>query len=247
MYHRFSTNLGGISLTKQWERCVALSGAEDWFIILGDDDTLSENCIADFYANLPNITETDSKVIRFATKINEMEQNKLSPLYTHPQLEKTADFFYRRFTNQTRSSLSEYIFKKSSYDKYGFHHYDLAWHSDDRAWLEFSEFKHIYTINSSFVTFRSSQENISRANYKVEEKQQVVFLFFKFVLDRYFYQFNRFQQKYLLLYFEQLVYRNRKANFYFWLSHFSLFLISFHFIQSVKFTRRFLIHLKKDV
>ena len=28
IYHRFDENLGGTSLTKQWERCIALSGNE---------------------------------------------------------------------------------------------------------------------------------------------------------------------------------------------------------------------------
>jgi hypothetical protein len=247
VYHRFENNLGGISLTQQWERCLELSSEEEWFMILGDDDVLSNSCIADFYDNLPNILETNSKVVRFATIINDMEHNILSPLYTHPTLEKTADFFYRRFTNQTRSSLSEHIFKKSSFFKYGFHNYNLAWHADDRAWLDFSEFKYIYSINSSYVIFRLSQENISRSGYKIQEKQQVSYLFFKFIINNYFYKFKRHQQIFLLLYFEQLVYKNKKTSFYFWLSHFFLFLISFNIAQSIKFTRRFLIHLKSNV
>ncbi|OOV29296.1 hypothetical protein BXU11_05095 [Flavobacterium sp. LM5] len=40
VYHRFATNLGGTSLTKQWERCITLSGNEEWLMILGDDDVL---------------------------------------------------------------------------------------------------------------------------------------------------------------------------------------------------------------
>ena len=247
-YHRFEDNLGGTSLTQQWERCIGLidDNVFHWLMILCDDDVMSENCIAEFYVNLPNIIESDTKVVRFATKINDMGQNGLSPLYTHPILERSADFFYRRFTNQTRSSLSEYVFKKSSYLKYGFHNYNLAWYADDRAWLEFSEFKYIYTINSCYVIFRLSHENISRSGYKILEKQQVTYMFFKFVINDYFYKFKRHQQEKILLYFEQLVYKNSKASFYFWLSHFFLFLISFHFIQSIKFTKRFLIHLNKD-
>ncbi len=37
-YHKFNTNLGGTSLTKQWERCIDLSLDEEWIMILGDDD-----------------------------------------------------------------------------------------------------------------------------------------------------------------------------------------------------------------
>ena len=51
IYHRFETNLGGISLTQQWERCIALSGDEEWLMILGDDDVLGENVVEEFYKN----------------------------------------------------------------------------------------------------------------------------------------------------------------------------------------------------
>ena len=47
-YHRFEENLGGISLTQQWERCIKLSNDEEWFMILGDDDYLSKNVVSEF-------------------------------------------------------------------------------------------------------------------------------------------------------------------------------------------------------
>src|SRR3970040_240113 len=45
-YHRFDDNLGGISLVRQWDRCIAMTGEEQWFMVLGDDETLSSTCIA---------------------------------------------------------------------------------------------------------------------------------------------------------------------------------------------------------
>ena len=247
VYHRFASNLGGIFLVKQWERCIALTEDEEWMMILGDDDALSEKCIEDFYTNLTDINHYSCKVVRVATIINDEVHQKLSTLYTHPILEKAADFFHRKFTNQTRSSLSEYIFKKSAYEKFGFYNYELAWYADDRAWLEFSEFKNIYTINSSYVIFRLSQANISRINYKTIEKQKVTLQFFNFLIFKHFNKFKRYQRKDLLLYYEQLVYKNKKATFSFWFMLFLLFSTSFYFLQSIKFTRRLLIHLKKDV
>lgn len=245
-YHRFDDNLGGISLVRQWDRCIAMTGEEQWFMILGDDDTLSSTCIADFYTCLPEIESHNCTVIRYASIINDVLHQKLSALYTHPKLEKATDFFYRRFKNQTRSSLSEYIFKKSAYRKYGFYNYDLAWHADDRAWLEFSEFNEIFSINSSYMSFRLSDENISRDHYKIKEKQQVTVGFFKFVAVRHFFKFERHQQKELLLHYEQLVYINKKVNFSFWVTLFLLFSGSLHFMQSIKFTRRLLIHLYQN-
>ena len=244
-YKKFESNFGGISLVQQWERCIQLANNEDWFLILGDDDTLSSTCVEDFYKNFPEIVANNCNVVRFATVIINFSGQKTSSLHTHPKLEKATDFFFRRFTNQTRSSLSEYIFKKSTYQKYGFYNYNLAWHTDDRAWLEFSEFSAIYSINSSCVSFRLSDENISRGNYKIKEKQESTLAFFNFVLFRYFFKFERYQQKELLLHYEQLVYRNKKVTISFWFLLFRLFFRIGASKQSIKFTRRVLIYMRQ--
>lgn len=243
-YHRFDTNLGSISLTQQWERCIALSGNEEWIMILGDDDVLGNNVVEEFYGNLPEIKREGVNVVRYATRIDDENKQNLSQLYLHPKLEKATDFFYRRLLNKTRSSLSEYVFKRSIYKKYSFYNYDLAWHSDDRAWFDFSEFKYIYTINTSSINFRLSQFNISRENFMISQKQDATLMFYRYIIRQHLFRFKSFQRKALLLNYEQLVYKRNQADFLFWLSTFLLFLRSFYFIQGVKFTRRFLIHLK---
>ena len=247
VYHRFETNLGGISLVQQWDRCIALSNKEEWLMILGDDDVLESNCILEFYANLSEINDLNCNVVRYGTVIIDKNSIVTSPDYTHPKLEKATDFFYRRFTNKTRSSLSEYVFKRKVYKKYGFYNYNLAWYADDRAWLEFSEFKNIYSINTSIVSFRLSDENISRANYKLQEKEVVRLQFFKFIVFECLSKFDREQQRGVLLCYEQLIYKNKKATFSFWFFLFSSFLKRFYFIQSLKFTRRVLIHFRSNV
>jgi glycosyltransferase involved in cell wall biosynthesis len=247
LYKRFEENLGGVFLVKQWERCIALTADEEWLMILGDDDEMSSTCIEEFYQYLPEIELNNCKVVRYATIINDEVNQKLSTLYTHPTLEKATDFFYRRFTNQTRSSLSEYIFKRSSYEKFGFYNYELAWYADDRSWLEFSEFKFIFSINTSYVSFRLSQENVSRANYKIKEKQKVTLQFYKFLIGKHFNKFKRYQRKDLLLYYEQLVYKNKEVTFAFWFLLSLLFLVCFYPLQSIKFSRRLIIHLRNNV
>jgi hypothetical protein len=52
-YHRFESNLGGISLVRQWERCIALSNNEE-LMILGDDDILGDNVVESFYSQYKN-------------------------------------------------------------------------------------------------------------------------------------------------------------------------------------------------
>ena len=111
-YYRFENNLGGTNLTKQWERCIALSENEEWLMILGDDDILGEDCVADFYKNEIEIRNSNVNVIRYACKVINAEGRVFLGPYSHPKLELASNFYCRKVKNQTRSSLSEYIFKK---------------------------------------------------------------------------------------------------------------------------------------
>ena len=115
-YHRFEDNLGGTSLTKQWERCIALSGDEDWLMILGDDDILGDNVVESFYSQYKEFNEI-SNVIRFATVVLNEQDHTISKKYEHPRLEKSLDFFIRKLKWDTRSSLSEYFFKREVYKR----------------------------------------------------------------------------------------------------------------------------------
>ena len=94
-YHRFETNLGGISLTQQWERCIALSSNEEWVMILGDDDVLGKNVVAEFYNNLPKIKSENVNVVRFSTQKIDDEGKLISEIYYHPKIENAVDFLFR--------------------------------------------------------------------------------------------------------------------------------------------------------
>lgn len=117
-YHRFSENLGSISLTKQWERCIALSKDEEWLMILGDDDVLGVNVVEEFYLQLP-LFKGKTNVVRFATEVINGNHEAITNKFVHPVWEDAADSYYRKFERISRSSLSEYIFAKKAYIKYG--------------------------------------------------------------------------------------------------------------------------------
>lgn len=246
VYQRFETNLGGTSLVKQWERCIDLSGEEEWIMILGDDDVLSSNCIEQFYSTLEEVNKENCNLVRFSTVIIDEKSKITSTIYSHPKFEKATDFFYRRFTNKTRSSLSEYIFKRKSYEKFGFYHYDLAWFTDDRAWLEFPEFNMIYSINKAIVSFRLSNESISRDNYKIVEKETVKLQFFNFIVMQHLKNFTPSQQDHLLKFYEQLVYKNKRVSFNFYFFLFLKYLQKMRLLNAIKFTRRLIIHLSNN-
>jgi hypothetical protein len=177
VYQKYDTNLGSISLVKQWERCIALSKNEKWIMILGDDDVLKKNVIEKFYDHLSEF-ENKCNVIRFSTvKINDLG-NAISDQYFNPLQESAIDFLFR----ETRSSLSEYVFRKEQLLKTGFKNFPLAWQSDVLAVLEVSNFKQIYSINKAIVKIRISNKSISGSSDSQNEKLNATFQFYYYLL-----------------------------------------------------------------
>lgn len=242
-YHRFQNNLGGKSLTLQWHRCINLSAGEKWLMILGDDDYLSSNYIEEFYKNLSSIQKFDIKVVRFASRIVRSPSGEISKLYEHPKMEKATDFVYRRYFEASRGSLTEQIFRRDMYLKYGFGNIPLGWGADIYAWLQFSESGFNYTINTAIAYFRISDVNISRGGFQEEEKAKSRFLFFSKYLITHLDDFNNQQQVKFVLLYEQIIYTNRNVN----LKNSSLIIKSLFsntgLTPVLKFFRRLLIHL----
>lgn len=179
VYHRFETNLGGTSLTQQWERCIALTADEEWLMILGDDDYLGDNVVEQFYLHFPEF-QSKANVVRFASQLIYEIDHSRSKIYTNPVWESATDSFYRKFRRIVMSSLSEYVFSRKSYDNYRFHDYPLAWNSDDRAWLDFSDGKPIYSINAALIHPRMSNLNITgkEDNWKLKNESSAAFYHF---------------------------------------------------------------------
>ena len=196
-YTKFDTNLGGISLVKQWQRCIDLA-SEDWMMILGDDDVLSENLVADFYKNLPEIESYKTNVVRFSTKIIDSSGKLISDVYNHPQTETAFEFLTRKFSKQTRSSLSEHIFKREIVIKKEFRNFPLAWHSDDMAVIDFSDFKNIYSINNTFVLVRVSELSLTGDDQFMKVKNEATFQFCNVLFNEYAQSFSKEQQKIIL-------------------------------------------------
>ena len=182
-YHIFPENLGGSSLTKQWERCLDLAKNEEWVLFLGDDDTLGENCVSDFYKNMEKIDAENCKVVRFASVVIDQNDVIISKEYYHPEIELSPNFVIRHLEGGSRTSLSEYVFKKDIVKKIGFKDLPLAWYSDVLAVLEFSEFGKVFTINSSFVCFRMSGVNITTKTDNMTLKDYATFKYYYYLLN----------------------------------------------------------------
>lgn len=239
IYHRFSTNLGGTSLTKHWERCIALSGNEEWLMILGDDDYLSSTVVASWYGNYKIFNER-SNVVRFATKLVFEETQTVSEIYAHKVWELAKDSFYRKFEHQTRSSLSEHIFSRMSYSKHGFYNYPIAWNSDDRAWLDFSEKKPLYSINSALVYIRLSDQSLSGGKGNDYDKNTANYRFLNYIVHTKLAYYNKYIRHRILDRYEYSIKKLRKLYIHEWLLILFIYVKYFDYVSVKKVLKRIL-------
>lgn len=178
VYRKFEQNIGSISLVNQWERCIDMVDNEEWIMILGDDDVLEETVVESWYTHY-NIFCSKTNLVRFHSQLIDSKDRVISQIFTHPIWEPSTDSFFRKFNRETRSSLSEYIFRKAAYERHKFKNFELGWHSDDRAWLDFSEKKAIYSIPDSVIYIRFSQDSISGKENNLHQKRQASIQFYK--------------------------------------------------------------------
>lgn len=244
IYYRFEINLGGISLAKQWERCIDMIEDEEWIMILGDDDYLDKNVIKTWYEHF-DIFNNKSKVIRFSQQIIYQEFNKMEKIVINPKWESAKNSYFRKYSGLSSSSLSEYIFLKESYVKYGFVDYPLGWNSDDNAWLDFSDGLPIYSINESIVNVRISSINISGKKDNMEYKNASKVKFYKNIISKNKYCYNKNQILAIIIGLESEIKKVRPLYFIEWLYLLKLYLIYFHPISLIKFYRRFFLSLFK--
>jgi len=239
VYHRFENNLGGLSLSQQWERCVALSGDEEWIMILGDDDYLGDSVVEQFYAHLPDF-KLNANVVRFALQLLYEKDQSKSLVFTNLIRELATDSFYRKFKRMAVSTLSEYVFSKKVFQKHGFYDYPLAWFSDDRAWLDFSEDKPIYSINESIVYARMSHLNISGRQDNVAIKNQSSVAFYQYLIQDKLTEFNKYQRIKIIrkYYFDLKKVKSLEGQD--WLFLFKHYMINLNFLAIKDFIKKYI-------
>lgn len=166
VYHKFEENLGGTSLTKQWERCIELS--EEKFIwLFSDDDIMSPTAVDSFYKYQK--LKPDSSLFKFFTKMIDENGNEIKLYFDKTNKEKDqilpqqfldSRLGYDRF----RSYMVEYIFDREIFSENRFVDFPLAWASDDATWIKYSLKNKGIDIIPDFVQWRFSGKNISSDN-----------------------------------------------------------------------------------
>ncbi|MDT0552271.1 glycosyltransferase family 2 protein [Urechidicola vernalis] len=210
-YRNFPDNLGAVSLVSHWNRCMSLLSNEDWVCILGDDDMLSSTVVDEFYSQFELVKKKGVAVVRLRSQLIDDSGGAISEVYEHPTIESSIGSFEKVFYKQSRSSLSEYVFSRNVYERFGFFDFPLAWHSDDLAWLTFSNFGTIYTLSNCKAMIRLSSVNISGQSDNFRLKRKASVAFYRKLLGRYPFRFKHSFREELL---KELVYLVDKTKNY---------------------------------
>lgn len=185
-YKRFSENLGGKSLVKQWERVIDESEEEEWILILGDDDILSGNFVEEFYYNIKSAEDSHCNVIKFSQCWIDDKGIQLNDFTFYPKFIDPAEHLGYKILNAARSSLSEHVFRKKQLAKIKFKDFPLGWAADDVAVFEISQRNPIYFINEAKVYVRVSNENISGRRDNLDKKKNAKIIFEKYLIKNHY-------------------------------------------------------------
>lgn len=182
-YSRFDKNLGGASLTAQWNRCIDMA-SQPYIWLFSDDDLMPEDAVDRFYFFCDKYPEAD--LMRFNINMIDDKARAMPRRPDHPLHESAEAFLYRRLLGSCISSACEYIFTKNVYTtKGGFIDFPMGWTADDATWLNFGKSKGIYTIPGKPVLWRFGNFNISGDNAIYQDKIKASLLFVQFIRTHY--------------------------------------------------------------
>jgi glycosyltransferase involved in cell wall biosynthesis len=161
VYNRFETNMGGMDLVSQWERCIDMTSDEEWIWLFSDDDLMEPDCVENFFRTL----ESDPGYDLYHFNVKKIDEfGTFTPVQfaQFPDVVNSSDFLINKLKPGYYSTVVEYIFRKSHFLEMGrFQRFDLAWCSDDATWIKLGMSSGIRTIKLSRVYWRESQFNIS--------------------------------------------------------------------------------------
>lgn len=196
-YKKFDTNIGGQQLTKQWERCIdELIQNEEWIMLLCDDDILDNNAVCEFY-NLIDNKPINENVIKYATRIVNEDNSQILSEHTNNDYENSLEYLTQKILNRKRSTLSEHIFKSETYRKIRFKEFELAFGSDDVAWVDFTNGENYICINNAFVNYRKSVLSISNNQDNILKSRKIKGIIdsYTYILKNYYKKMSPYQRK----------------------------------------------------
>lgn len=177
-YYETETNLGKKFPTRTWNKVLHLAKGK-YFLLLGDDDTLSPN----FLAEMATLINKYPKTNLFRGQLIVSDKNNKTIYYGLKPLEYETweDQVYYRFKYIRPQATCEHVAKTEVLKKIGgFLELPLAWGSDDAAWIRLAYHGGIASTTKAYACWRNSPYNISSLSF-TEEKEQAIKKLCKFV------------------------------------------------------------------
>lgn len=207
-YFSYAENLGGKNLTEQWHRIISEIKEKQWLMILGDDDVLEPNVVAEFYKNLESIYNKGISMIKLGKEIIDENNNLIKQEPEFPQEYSAVQLTEDKFFGRRHNSLSEHIFRTDKVKQYGFKPFPLAWHSDDLALLEFADLGNFYFIGSAKVKVRISNDSISGQDNSDPRKSLATYQFVEYLLNNYNRLFSKEMTRLLVKRYREIIWKN---------------------------------------
>lgn len=185
-YTRFEENLGTVSLTRHWERCIGLSLHETYLWLFSDDDVMPPDAVQRFYDTLAQTREA-YPVYRFELALINKEGKIIGKNHMVPEKETGLEFTVRRLKASVHSAVIECIFKREVYNaSHGFVEFPLAWCSDSATWAKFAGDSYIYSIPGKPLLWRTRDStNISSSRKFNTEKFEAHLQYLQWISQTY--------------------------------------------------------------
>jgi glycosyltransferase involved in cell wall biosynthesis len=179
-FKRFEKNLGGTSLPRHWNRCVAET-REPWLWLFSDDDLMDDGCVAAFHKFLET-EEASADLLRFDGWLVDDADNVLGPHTFEPDSESWLEYAYGHLMGWRRLFMQQLVFRRSAFARMGgFLDLPAATATDDAALIALARQKparRMPGVNAK-AYWRASLKNITpdRSLKRRKEKFRAVILF----------------------------------------------------------------------
>jgi hypothetical protein len=159
-YLRFDDNLGGASLTAQWERCLLNTEDEEWVWFIPDDDLLEAGTIAKVCRAIES-APSDVALLHLSTVVVDGLGRDVGFQDTMPAGNyEASEFYYRILCSQSMITLGSQVYRRSKLNT-GFIEFPKGWGSDHATTLNSAGEDFIMHLTDARIQFRMSDFNIS--------------------------------------------------------------------------------------
>lgn len=175
-YTRFDSNMGGVSLVDQWQRCLDLVNEEEWVCLFSDDDIMEPRCVEAF---MTQHIDDKYNLVHFNLSVIDENDELVSKCNDFPDVLSSAGFYSKLFRREITARMPEFVFRRTALELVRF---DLAWRTDTATVMSVAVPGGILTISGTDgarVLWRSSSSNVSGRSELIDRKNAANLEFYR--------------------------------------------------------------------